>query len=454
MQNGGMKNRLLPRPPARKAAALSAVFLLASLFPAGASAGTSAPSQTGGSGDRGGYLTVKIAVMGPGDQLYFRWGHIALVIDDALTGQSRFYDWGVFSFDAERFFVNFAFGRLLYRCAASPADSVFRAYRNTNRDITVYTLDLPAQKKEEIRRFAEWNILPENRNYYYHHFKDNCATRVRDILDIATDGQFRTAFGGAPGRYTFRQHVRRHLWSSPFYDWILNFWMGQDIDVPITVWQEMFLPQKIGDCIRDFAYTDPEGRERPLVSSLEAVNRAADRPPVLAVPRRQWPRELAAGLAAALLLCVFARIRRKRPVAGRILLGVSHALFGLFFGAAGTLLFFMAFFTNHDYTYHNSNLIYVNPLLLAAVPLGVMMARGCGKRKRGSRSGRFAQDFPGSLLRILWMYVFFGGVLTMVIKMLPRFYQQNQVDLALILPIAAALALTTVYRKRVVMRKV
>jgi hypothetical protein len=426
MQNGGMIMKRHSSLPAIVRAVLAALFLAAFAFPAF--------SQTG---ERGDYLTIKVAVMGPGDQLYFRWGHIALIIEDAVTGQSRFYDWGIFSFDADRFFVNFAFGRLLYRCGVSQAALSFQAYRNTNRDITVYTLDLPSQKKEEIRRFAEWNILPENRNYYYHHFKDNCATRIRDILDEATDGQFRAAFGDAPGQFTLRQHVRRHLWSSPFYDWILNFWMGQDIDAPITVWQEMFLPQKIGDCIRDFTYTDPKGTVRKLVTSVEALNKAVNRPQVLAVPRRQWPRELAVGTAAALLLCVFARIRRKRPAAGRILLGVSQALLGLFFGIAGLLLFFMAFFTNHDYTYHNSNLIYVNPLLLAALPLGVMMARG-RNAKRASRVSRFS---PERLLCILWIYVFMGGVLTLVLRLLPWFYHQNQVDLALILPIALALSL-------------
>jgi hypothetical protein len=311
----------------------------------------------------------------------------------------------------------------------------------------VYNLDLPAQKKEEIRRFAEWNSLPENRNYYYHHFKDNCATRIRDILDIATGGQFRAAFGEAPGRYTLRQHIRRHLWFSPFYDWILNFWMGQDIDAPITVWKEMFLPQKIGDCVRDFSYTDTEGRERKLVSSVEVLNRAVNRPPVLDVPRRQWPRALAVGAAAALLLCAFARIRRKKPAAGRVLLGVSQALLGLFFGGVGSLLFFMAFFTNHDYTYHNSNLIYVNPLLLAAVPLGVMMARGCKNKGKpgGSRTRCFS---PEKFLCILWTYMFLGGVLTMAMKLLPWFYQQNQADLALILPVALALGVINTHGMR------
>jgi hypothetical protein len=115
--------------------------------------------ETGDKG-RGEYLSVKIAVMGPGDELYFWWGHIALIIDDALTGQSRFYDYGLFSFDNENFFINFALGRLLYSVGVSPAENNIRAYIFTNRDITVYTLNLSAAKREEIWRFAEKNALP------------------------------------------------------------------------------------------------------------------------------------------------------------------------------------------------------------------------------------------------------------------------------------------------------
>jgi hypothetical protein len=421
-----------------------AAFLTLSVFPAF--------SQDGDAGrSRGDYLTLKVAVMGPGDELYFWWGHIALIIDDAATGESRFYDWGIFSFDTENFFLNFAFGRLLYRCGASPAEASFRVYRNTNRDITVYTLDFPAQTKEAIRRFAENNILPENRNYFYHHFRDNCATRIRDILDTALDGQFSAAFGEAPGRYTLRQHVRRHTWFSPFFDWVLNFLMGQGIDTPIRVWDEMFLPQEIGDRIRDFRYTDASGATRKLVSSVEVLNRAVDRPRVLDVPRKQWPRELVLGLAAAVLFIVLFAVRRKRPALGRVLLGVSQSLLGLFFGGAGLVLCFMSFFTNHDYTYHNSNILYINPLLLAAVPLGIMMARGryesarhlrhrFWRRLRRRSSLEQRRSSPERLLRILWTYVFFGGILTMVIKLFPWFYQQNQVTQALVLPFALILA--------------
>jgi hypothetical protein len=387
-------------------------------------------AQTGRS--RGEDLTIRIAVMGPGDELYFWWGHIALVIDDARTGQSRFYDYGIFSFDNDHFFVNFAFGRLLYSCGVSSAAASISGYINTNRDVKMYTLDLPPEKREEVRDFAEINVLPENRDYYYHHFKDNCSTRIRDIIDLATDGQFRKQFGEAPGRYTLRQHVRRHTWFNPLGDWILNFWMGQDIDVPITVWEEMFLPSEVGKRIEDFSYVDSNGVRRKLAAGMETVYEAKGRPGVLDVPRGQWPRELAFSLAVSALLGGFFLLRARNCRSGRILVGISHSLAGLVFGAAELVLYFMSFFTNHDYTDHNANVLFGTPLLLAAVPLGIRYALTRG------HDGRFISDLP---LRLLWLLAALGIVVSMLIKLLPAFWQQNLTDQMLMLPIALTFAL-------------
>jgi hypothetical protein len=297
--------------------------------------------------------------------------------------------------------------------------------------VTIYTLDLSPEQKAAVWWFARENVLPENRDYYYHHFKDNCATRIRDIIDLATDGQFFDALGDLPGRYTFRQHVRRHTWFSPFFDWFLNFCMGQDIDTPLTVWQEMFLPGEIGKRIEDCRYLDPSGRERNLVRSVEIISRAVDRPAVLEVPRRQWPRELLLGVLLSMALGFFLFLRRKKNPAGNILLGLSQSLLGLFFGSAGAILFFMTFFTNHDYTYHNSNILYINPLLLAALPLGILLVRAKDAERR------FTLDL---ILKALWSYVALGLLVSMAIKVLPGFYQQNQVTQALILPIALTLS--------------
>ena len=393
--------------------------------------------------ERGEELTIKIAVFGPGDELYFWWGHIALIVENNRTGQSHLYDYGQFSFNTDHFFVNFALGRLWYSSGVSAAAGNIAIYVNTNRDVVLYTLDVPPENREKVRRFAEESVLPQNRNYLYNHFSDNCSTRIRDIIDIATDGQFKGRFGNEPGRFTFRQHVRRHTWFSPAADWILNFWMGQDIDTPITVWEEMFLPAEVGRHINDFEYTDINGYSRPLVNGMETIYTAEGRPAVLDIPRRQWPRELAFSLVLAGVLGFLFYLQSQHPARGQVLLGICHSLFGLVFGGAGLLLFFLSFFTNHDYTYHNINLFFCNPLLLAALPLGIRYAAAATYDKR------LPTEFA---LRLLWLLTALGILVSMLVKLLPLFWQQNLTDQMLMLPIALVLAFEPAGLRRMLRR--
>jgi len=163
------------------------------------------------------------------------------------------------------------------------------------------------------------------------------------MIDIATNGQFKERYSHETGRFTLRQHVRRHTWFSPFFDWVLNFWMGQDIDTPITVWDEMFLPSEIGSRISEFEYIDSSGVSRPLVLEKEVVFQSQGRPAVLEFPNRQWPKELTLSLLLALFLGVLFYIQAKSPAGGQVALGITHSLLGLFFGGVGLVLFFMSF---------------------------------------------------------------------------------------------------------------
>jgi len=376
-------------------------------------------------------LTIKIAVIGPGTELYFWWGHIALIVENSASGQNNFYDYGLFSFDNENFFYNFAFGRLLYSCGVSSSQSNINVYKRTNRDIVIYTLDLPPETRVRVRDFAAANVLPENRDYFYHHFKDNCSTRIRDIIDIAADGQFFNQYEKETSRFTLREHVRRHTWFSFSGDWLLNFLMGQGIDTPITVWDDMFLPSEVGKRIDEFWYTDIFGNKRKLVSSVEIINQSKGRPAVLDTPRKQWPLELAFGSALAVLFAFFFWLHSKNIKAGRILAGFSVSIASLFFGIAGLLLYFLCIFTNHDYTYQNYNMIYCTPLLLAAVPAGICYALSKNPKRRAVN---------GELFRIIWFISALGIFISMAIKLLPRFYQDNLTDQLFMLPIALVFA--------------
>ena len=387
----------------------------------------------------GDYLTLRVALIGPGDELYFWWGHIGLVVEDSRADRARLFDWGVFSFDQDNFFVNFAFGRLIYSCMVFWADLSFDAYIRENRSITLLTLDLPSEIKEAIVLIAEENVLPENRDYYYHHFDDNCATRIRDIIDIVLDGQFSAEFGQMPGRFTLRQHIRRHTWFNPVIDWALNFWMGQNIDEPIMVWEEMFLPSELAKRLLEFRFTDADGNERYIVSSVEYLFTAVDRPIVRNTPINLWPGALLVSLLFCEIILLFYLLWGKRK-GFRIFLGTINSFLGFLFGVAGSMLFFMMFFTDHDYTFNNINIVFANPLFLLAIPLGITFGFNKNAEKRLS---------AGRRLRVLWTYVFLGSLFTIVLRFFPAFFQENHVTQALIIPLALTMIfLTTKLKQR------
>jgi hypothetical protein len=372
-------------------------------------------------------LLFKVAVYGPSDEIYIWWGHAALIVENTKWGYSRVFDWGIFSYPSDNFLEDFLKNQVRYQCAVETLN--IGMYIEEDRDIAIYTLDLDAEKKEIILAYAENNVLPENCYYDYHEFRDNCATRIRDIIDMGTGGQLKETFAATPGRLSRRQHIRRFTWFRPFSDWFLDFLMGQDLDEPVTVWEEMFLPVEIGRAITDFRYRDSAGRERKLVRSVELFNSTKNRPPILNTPLRRWPGDLTLSMLAAVVCLGLDALRKRRPLIGRILWGTVNSIAGLSGGAAGCVLVYGFFFMNNDYIQQNINILFMNPLLLAAVPLGICTAANKATRIRPERN-----------LRLLWTGVFIAGFLTLLIKVLPPFFQQNQPTLALVMPVAFVLS--------------
>jgi hypothetical protein len=402
------------------------VMILLSVFPLALFAEESGEYKT-----RGDYLTIKLAVISPGDELYLWWGHLGVLIEDSFTGSRDFIDYGVFSFNEKDFFTNFAFGLLWYTSTVTPADRVINYYKSKNRDITLYTLDLDSAEKEEFYKITQFNITPEHSTYLYNHYKYNCVTRATDGLDSVLRGQFYEKASQQEGRFTLRQEIRRFVSKHAVWDLILNFLMGQVIDKPISLKEEMFLPSETGMFLETFRYTDSNGVEKPLVSNIEQVYVSSGRSPILDAPKSNVASSLIAGFVVALALYFLCFFDKMPPLARRRFLGICNSLLAVILGAFGTVLCFMEFFTNHDYTYENSNVLFSNPLLLIAVPFGIMYALGKNEKKL---------KIYLQVIRVTWTYVVLSVLIVMIIKVSPNYYQDNWALLVLILPPALVLS--------------
>ena len=376
--------------------------------------------------DRPDDFILRLAVVSPSSEIYMWWGHIALIVEDTRFNNSRLFNWGMFTYSGDSFVMDFLNGKVQYMCYSGFID--VEEFLSEGWDISVYNLDLDRKAKRAILSYAENSALPENRYYDYGEFSDNCSTRIRDIIDMGTGGQFKAAIGDESGLYSLRQHIRRFTWSKPVADWVLNLAMGRNYDRTISPWEEMFLPIEIVHRITGFTYTDESGAERSLVGSVLVFNSSGKNVGIPDKAPPAWSFSLLAGVACAALLFFIDALRKKNRRLGKILMCVSQCLLGLCLGLLGCVLFVGIFYMKNELIKQNINILFVNPLLLFIVPLGIMSATNCKIQRNADR-----------VLRWIWTYVFIAGSITML-KFLPVFCQQNQSALGLILPVAFVLS--------------
>jgi hypothetical protein len=398
-------------------------LLLALLLAAGVPARAQQTSVAPFTGD-GSELTVYVMTMGPGSLVWERFGHNAIWVHDAARGTDKAYNYGLFDFEQENFILRFVQGRMLYWMEGFDAYLTAEHYRRDDRSVWVQELELTPEERLRLRDFLEWNEREENRYYRYDYYRDNCSTRVRDALDMVLGGRLREGTEAEPAGASFRSHTRRLTTNDLTIYTALNMGLGSPVDRPISRWEEMFLPLKLREHLREMTTVDASGREVPLVK-MEATLYESGRAPVRDEPPGWWPGYLLAGLLIGGLVVLLARFSSTTRAAryGFVLLA---GLWSLLAGLGGLVLFGLWAFTDHAAAYANENLFQLNPLSLALLVLVPATAYGV------ERSRRMAIGVAAAVAAI--------SLLGLLVKVLPWFVQVNGEVIALALPIHLAVA--------------
>lgn len=391
---------------------LAAALLEAALASPG-SAQEPDPSATGAS-----TMEVFLITIGPGRQVWERFGHNAIWVRDTLRGIDRAYNYGMFSFEEPGFLGRFVRGEMYYWMQGFDTDLMVRAYQAADRSIWVQQLDLTPEQMEAMYEFEQWNERPENRFYRYDYYRDNCSTRVRDAIDRVLGGGLRESAEGVETGTTYRSHFRRLLAPDPLVYAGGTFAIGSATDRPISVWEEMFLPVRMMEYLREVTVPDGEGGERPLVRREFTVYESTLGPEPDALP--DWLfRFLAVGALLAGLLVLLGWLGSTRGSA-RFLAALTSSAWALLLGVGGVFMLGIWFLTAHWAGYRNENLFFLNPVALALAALIPFAAMG----KRWA--GRWA--------RRLAAFVATVAVLGLILQPLPWFPQTNAEIIAAVLP--------------------
>ena len=376
-------------------------------------------------------LRIAVVTIGPGAKVWERFGHNAIMVEDTVTGEARWYNYGMFDFNAAGYWPRFLKGDMRYWMAGGDVRSELGFYIRDNRSVWIQELDLTPPQRLALKQFLEWNVLPENRFYHYDYYYDNCSTRVRDALDRVIGGAIKAQMEGKPSGTTFRSETRKLTESSlPVYIGI-ELGLGRPTDRPISQYEEMFLPMALRDHLQQVTLRDSTGAERPLVKAEETLYRStAEVPP--ADPPTWWPWFLLTGVIVGGILLVSGQALATSRVA-RWSFGLLAGIWSLFAGLGGFLLAALWAFTHHTAAYANENLLQLCPLALVLLFL----------LPRLLRRPREAHPLAARVALVMLLASLAG----LVIKLLPGVSQMNWEIIAFALPVNVALAFGVAGRK-------
>ncbi len=185
---------------------------------------------------------VFLYTMGPGEEPFSLFGHAALCVFGPTQPKGRCYNYGTTDFSRPgRLTLDFLRGKARFWVSAAPEQDMVRAYRRSNRSVFRQELPLSAEQATRLAGTLERDLAPERGSYVYHHFDDNCSTRLRDYIDRYSAGKLRSDSPLSHAK-TLRAVVRQGLAGHPALLVVSELVLGRRVDSAPTSWEAMFLP--------------------------------------------------------------------------------------------------------------------------------------------------------------------------------------------------------------------
>ena len=303
-------------------------------------------------------LRISLLTCDPGEELYSAFGHSAIRVLDQQSGRDMVFNYGTFNFDTPNFYGKFATGRLDYILSVSTFDRFLAEYEYNQRSVREQVLDLNEEQKIELIRFLENNYKPENRAYRYDFFFDNCATRIRDVMERVLGDQL--VWNDTPQESvekTFRELIDEQVLYMPWADLGIDLALGSRLERDATPREEQFLPKYMEQAFGR-AEVEGDGPTRPLVRESRVILDFAPKENSMGAVNPYWIFWVIFFGFAALTFIGF----KKR----KLYLGIDIALFSLL-GIVGLVMAFLWFGSEIQSTKWNWNLLWAFPghLILA-----------------------------------------------------------------------------------------
>lgn len=292
---------------------------------------------------------VSLLTCSPGTEIYELFGHSGIRVFDKEKNIDVTFNYGLFDFNQDDFIYRFVRGKTDYEVGVTSTDYFLYSYIERGSGVMESVLNLSQSEKESIWLYLMENIQPENKTYRYNFIFNNCATKLRDIIDQNVSGV--KSYPDVSGSLSFREAVGLYTKTSPWSQFGFDICLGRGMDRDATTYEKMFLPEILGNTINQSTVMVGDSTFN-LVSQINTINENT----------LENPAPFISPLALGIILCVLVLILSLYGLWKKLDLRWFDAIIFSINGLFGCLVLFLILFSKHPFTFANFNIIWLNPL--------------------------------------------------------------------------------------------
>ena len=180
----------------------------------------------------------------PGTQVWSKYGHSAILVEDKAQGIDVVFNYGIFSFDTEDFYLKFIKGDTYYQLGIEPLRYFRLSAERVGRKVYWQRLNLTHTQMQQVFDALLVNYRPENRFYHYNFVFDNCATRPYHLIKDALGDTILSDYQGYIHR-SYRRAISHYTGHNSWVDFGINLIFGRRADAPMESEQRLFLPEEL-----------------------------------------------------------------------------------------------------------------------------------------------------------------------------------------------------------------
>ncbi len=294
---------------------------------------------------------ISILTCSSGEELYSLFGHTAIRVKNESQNIDYVFNYGTFNFNTPNFYLKFMRGQLDYILSVTTFERFIYEYKYDQRSVIEQKIDTDEKQRKQIIDALITNSLPENKAYRYHFFYDNCATRVRDIIDDNLDIEI--TFNQLPDslkNFTYRDAIGIYLHNKDWTKFGLDLILGQPTDDKLDEQTIQFLP----DFLLNQFETATVNDNTTIISETESLLQFSK----TTQPNKIKPIQIMLLILIIIVAATYYEQKQKKE------LKIINFLLLLPPVIISFLIIFLWFFTSHSVTGPNWHILWANPFLI------------------------------------------------------------------------------------------